>query len=257
MFDTLPRPAIYAHRGASAYAPENTLAAFELAIRQNADAIELDAALCADQQVIVFHDDTVERTTDGQGAVKELSLSAIKELDAGCSFDESFCGEKIPTLDEVFEAVGQEIFINVELKNYSSPRDSLPEEVAKLVQKHNLLQQVLFSSFNPIALHRIKNILPEVPIGLLAIAGFNGFWARSFPRQWLDYQAIHPNYKDATRDFIKRKQGRGCRVNTYTVNHPQDIIRLAQWDVDGIITDDPLEARLALEAESSPKVDKA
>jgi glycerophosphoryl diester phosphodiesterase len=256
MFDNLPRPAIYAHRGASAYAPENTLAAFELAIRQNADAIELDAALCADQQVIVFHDDTVERTTDGQGAVKELPLRAIKELDAGGSFDESFGGEKIPTLDEVFDAVGQDIFINVELKNYASLRDSLPEKVAQLVQKHNLHQRVLFSSFNPIALHRIKNILPDVPIGLLALAGFSGFWARSYPRRWLDVQAIHPDFQDTNHQFIKRKQAQGYRVNTYTVNRPGDIIRLAQWNVDGIITDNPLEARRALETESPPKADK-
>ena len=90
----------------------------------------------------------------------------------------------------------------------------------------------------------------------IALAGFSGFWARAYPRAWLDYQAVHPDFQDATRQFIKHKQGQGYRVNTYTVNHPQDILRLAAWNVDGIITDNPLEARRTLEAESTPKVDK-
>ncbi|HBY09528.1 MAG TPA: glycerophosphodiester phosphodiesterase, partial [Chloroflexi bacterium] len=122
----LPRPAIFAHRGASAYAPENTLAAFKLAVDQGADAIELDAKLCADGQIIVIHDQTVERTSNGAGKVADLPLSALQELDAGSWFGLEFKGEPIPTLDEVFEAVGQKIFINIELTNYASPRDLLP-----------------------------------------------------------------------------------------------------------------------------------
>ena len=95
MFADLPRPTIFAHRGASAYAPENTLAAFELAVRQQADAIELDATLCADGHVVVFHDLTVDRTTDGSGSIHKLPLSALKEFDAGCAFDIAFRGERI------------------------------------------------------------------------------------------------------------------------------------------------------------------
>jgi len=256
MLESLPRPAIYAHRGASAHAPENTLAAFELAIRQNANAIELDATLCGDQHVIVFHDDTVERTTDGHGAVLDLPLSAIKELDAGSSFDANFRGEKIPTLDEVFETVGHDIYINVELKNFATPFDALPEKVANLVERHSLQNQVLFSSFSPIALTRIKRALPDIPVGMLALPGLIGAWARQYPKRWLDHRAIHPYYEDVTRRFIKRKRERGYWINVYTVNNPQDIARLARWNVDGIITDDPLEARSALETVTPPKVEK-
>ncbi|MBU0511232.1 MAG: glycerophosphodiester phosphodiesterase, partial [Chloroflexi bacterium] len=118
MYAQLPRPAIFAHRGASAYAPENTLAAFDLAIRQNADAIELDAKLSADGHVVIIHDQTVDRTTDGTGRVSDLQLAALQELDAGCTYDEAFRHERIPTLGEVFDAVGRKILINVELTNY-------------------------------------------------------------------------------------------------------------------------------------------
>lgn len=257
MFEHLPRPTIIAHRGASAHAPENTLVAFELAASQNADAIELDATLCADDHVIVFHDDTVDRTTDGSGLVKELFLASLKEFDAGCSFDDTFCGEKIPTLSEVFDAVGQKIFINIELKNYTSPRDALPERVAHLVEQHNLSHRVFFSSFNPIALRRIKKLLPQTPLGILATPGISGFWARSFPRRWLSHEAIHPHIQDVTLKWIARKQQRGYRLYVYTVNLPQDMACLCRWGVDGFFTDDPLLARRVIETESTPKEAKS
>ncbi len=249
MLDNLPRPIIFAHRGASAHAPENTLAAFELAIRQNADAIELDATLCADGHVVVFHDDTLDRTTDGTGDIKNFSLDSLKELDAGCSFDTSFCGERIPTLEQVFETLGGKTFINVELKNYSSLFDELPEKVAWLVEKHNLEKRVLFSSFNPIALIRIHKLLPDTPIGLLTAPGIGGTWTRTFLGRWIPHQALHPSLQDATRRLIEQQHRRGIRVHVYTVNHPQDIANLYRWNVDGIFTDDPLLARQTIETE--------
>ena len=146
MLQKLPQPSIFAHRGSSAYAPENTIAAFELAVAQKADAIELDAKLCADGQVVVIHDQTVNRTTNGTGKVFELPLSGLKKLDAGNWFSAEFNGESIPTLGEVFEAVGNQIYINIELTNYASIRDDLPEKVVDLVKKHGMAERVLFSS---------------------------------------------------------------------------------------------------------------
>src|SRR5512139_1857475 len=123
VLESLSQPIIFAHRGASAHAPENTLAAFELALAQQADAIELDVKLSADGRVIVIHDSTVDRTTDGHGKVKDMSLADLKALDAGSFFSSEFAGEKIPTLDEVFEAVGRRTFINIELKNHRTRGD--------------------------------------------------------------------------------------------------------------------------------------
>src|SRR6266545_5505015 len=118
--ESLPRPVIFAHRGACAHAPENTMASFELALAHGADAIELDVKLSSDGYVVVHHDDTVDRTTDGTGRIKNLTLAELKKLDAGSFLSEKFKGEKIPTLEEVFEAVGKRTFINVELTNYKT-----------------------------------------------------------------------------------------------------------------------------------------
>jgi glycerophosphoryl diester phosphodiesterase len=135
MLHTLPYPAIFAHRGASAYAPENTLSAFVMALEQGADGVELDAKLSADGQVMVIHDATVDRTTNGHGRVKDLSLADLRSLDAGGFFAEKYRGEKVPTLEEVFEALGKRMFINVELTNYNTPADHLVESVCMLVKK--------------------------------------------------------------------------------------------------------------------------
>jgi len=163
----LPRPILFAHRGASASAPENTLAAFRLAVRQGAPAIELDVKLSADGQVMVFHDPTVNRTTDGTGFVHRLPLAELRELDAGGKFDPRFRGEGIPTLTEVFEEVGHDIFINVELTNYVTPLDSLVDMTTQIVRYMGMENQVLFSSFLANNLFRARKFLPEVPAAIL------------------------------------------------------------------------------------------
>jgi len=223
MYADLPKPTLFAHRGASAYAPENTLAAFKLAVRQNADGIELDAKLTADNHIVVIHDQTLERTTNGEGKVSDLPLNRLQELDAGGKFDQSFRGERIPTLHEVLEAVGKETFTNIELTNYASPRDSLPEKVAEIIKQHGLQERILFSSFNPISLRRIHKILPKVPLGLLAMPGFSGLWARSFIGRWVPYQALHPFVRDTHKNLVNNCHKGGYRVHTYTVNQPETI----------------------------------
>lgn len=242
MFSRLPRPTIFAHRGASAYAPENTLAAFELALKQNAEAIELDAKLSADGQIVVIHDQTVDRTTDGRGIVREMPLAALKELDAGAAFDPKFKGEKIPTLAEVFETVGGKLFINVELTNYASPRDDLPQKAADLIRHYNLAEYILFSSFNPIALWRVKRLLPEVPIGLLAHGHAVGAWARGWPGRLLKYDALHPEKNDVNPILVRRIHANQKRIHVWTVNQAEMMKSLFLMGVDGIFTDDPITA---------------
>lgn len=242
MLAELPHPTIFAHRGASAYAPENTLAAFELALRQGADAIELDAKLCADGSIVIIHDQTVNRTTGAEGHVRQMPLSALQQLDAGTYFSPAFQGQKIPTLEEVLEAVGGKIFINIELTNYASPTDDLPEKAAALVQKFGLTDSVLFSSFNPRALLRAKKALPKTPTGLLALPGLAGAWARSWLGEWVPHQALHPERRDVTARLTRRVQSSGRRLHAYTVNDPQEMEHLFALGVDGIFTDDPLQA---------------
>ena len=241
-YAALRRPTIFAHRGACAYAPENTLAAFKLAIDQGADAIELDAMLCADGQVVVIHDQTVDRTTNGSGRVNELTFPELQRLDVCSQFKSSFTGEKIPSLEKVFESIGNHIFIDVELKNYASPTNDLPDRVVRLVKKFGLDQSVMFSSFNPIALIRAHRSMPDVPIGLLTIKGKKGALARSFLGRLIPHQALHPAWIDTNPTLIRYNHQRGYRVHPYTVNEPAKILELFNAGVDGIFTDDPMLA---------------
>jgi len=239
----LQRPIIFAHRGSSAYAPENTLASFELALKQNVNAIELDVTLTKDQKVVVFHDSSTERITGVKGKINQMNLAEIKKLDAGSFFDVSFQGEQIPTLEEVFELVGDRALINIELKNYASPFDALPEQVAILIEKWKLQDNIFFSSFNPIALWKIKQLLPDVPIALLAMGGKQGWLARSRFGEILAYQAIHPYYADVNPKFLSAHHQKGHLVNVYTVNNAASMRTLFEMGVDGIFTDDPILAQ--------------
>ena len=250
MLTSLPQPIIFAHRGASAHAPENTLAAFELALAQNADGIELDVKLSADGQVVVIHDATVDRTTGERGRVKDLSLAQLKSLDAGSFFSSKYSGEKIPSLAEVFEAVGTRTFINVELTNYTTPRDGLVETVCMLVKKFDLQKHVMFSSFFASNLSKARAYLPEVPRGLLAFNGLLGAWARSFGFAFGKYQALHPNLKDVSPEQVQRVHRLKRRIHVWTVNAADDMRRLFRWNVDAIFTDDP---QLAVQVRSESK----
>jgi glycerophosphoryl diester phosphodiesterase len=163
----------------------------------------------------------------------------LKRLDAGSFFSEKFKGEPIPTLEDVFEAVGKRIFINVELTNYKTPRDHLAETVCMLVKKHKMQKRVIFSSFLPSNLSKARSYLPEVPRGLLALDGLLGSWARSFGFVFGKYQALHPYITDMTQQEVVRVHRLNRRVHVWTVNDEQDMRRLFSWGVDGIFTDDP------------------
>jgi len=239
MLNTLTSPIIFAHRGASAHAPENTLAAFELAVEQGADGIELDVKLSADGQVVVIHDATLERTTGATGRVKDMTLDDLQALDAGNFFSAKFTNEKIPTLEEVFEAVGEKTFINVELTNYNAPRDHLVESVCMLVKKFGLQKKVLFSSFLTSNLSKTRSYLPNVPTGLLALPGIFGAWQRSFGFAFGKYDALHPPLKNATQQHIYFVHRLNRRAHVWTVNKEEDMRRLFKWGADGIFTDDP------------------
>jgi glycerophosphoryl diester phosphodiesterase len=238
-------PLVIAHRGASMYAPENTIAAFELAVEMGADAIELDTMLTADGIPIVIHDQSLERTTNGIGSVDSKAIADIKLLDAGSMLDVRFSGEKIPTLEEVFTSVGKEILINVELKNYTSPFDRLPEIVVDLVMKKGLSERVLLSSFNPIAL--IKAQRAYVEIRRAALIGGGPKLVRGIIEGCTDYFALHPEVSLVDQRMVNKHNNAGHKVNVWTVNDESVMMKLLSMGVDGLITDKPDKAKKVIE----------
>jgi glycerophosphoryl diester phosphodiesterase len=244
MWPDIPVPVVFAHRGDCAHAPENTLAAFTMAADKGAPAIEFDVKLSADGHVIVLHDQSLDRTTDGNGDVRNLPLAALRELDAGARFPGQFRGERIPTLEEVFETVGKRLYMNVELTNYATPLDRLVPKVVELVRRFGLEKRVLFSSFFPHNLLKAAKLLPDAPRGLLAWAGWMGWWGRAFGFRSDVYAALHPHMRDVSSGLVECVHAAGRRVHAWTVNAADDIKRLTSLGVDGLFTDDPA---LALE----------
>lgn len=237
--EKLQPPIIFGHRGASKYAPENTVAAFELALKQGAEAFELDTMLNADGIPVVIHDRTVDRTTDGSGKMDQISTKKLRNMDAGSTFSMKYLNERIPILEEVFMTFKNRALINVELKNYHNLSEALPEKVAELANRINVLDQLLFSSFFPSCLKRIKRLIPGVPVALLCSRGVIGYFPRSKVLLSISPDYIHPHFKDISKSFIEKQHRLNRKVNVWTVNHQTDLIRLINQGVDGIITDDP------------------
>jgi glycerophosphoryl diester phosphodiesterase len=240
-------PLVIAHRGANSVAPENTISAFSAARERGADGIEMDVKLTADGQVVVMHDQTVDRTTDGHGLLRNFRLADLRCLDAGSWFDRSFARERVPTLEEVFTNFKDSILYDIELTNYATPFDNLLKKVLALIQKYNLNQQVVVSSFFPTNISQFHNLAPSIPGGLIALSGAAGFLSRSEVGRWFSPLVVIPVYRDLTQEYIRRQKERRRMVIPWTVNKPADIQRLANWGVTGIITDEPEIARKTLE----------
>jgi len=239
LYDSVPKPVIFGHRGASRYAPENTVAAFDLAISQGGNALELDTMLTSDGIPIVIHDHTLERTTNETGMVNRKIVDEIRELDAGLYFSEEFRGEKVPLLEDMLIRYQDKILINIELKNYHSPKDELASIVLEMVESLGMLDHVIFSSFLPRNLKILRSLQPAAKVALLTPKGILGVLFRSVFFHGQSPEIIHPSFDVVTRESIENEHRRGRRVNVWTVNDPQTARNLIDWGVDGLITDDP------------------
>ncbi len=240
-------PLIIAHRGASALAPENTMAAFQLAHTLGADGIELDVMLSKDEELVVIHDATVDRTTNGSGRVNEIKWRTLRELDAGRSFSVQYQGERLPSLAEVYEHFGKKLLINVELKNYASPFDQLTQKVIKLTVDFGLVDSVILSSFNPLNLSRAKRQMKKIQCGLLTFPASAGALLRGAVGRIFPYDALHPYCSDVDERLIRRMHALGRKVNVWTVDDPDQLRRLRDLGADAVICNDPKAAREVLE----------
>ena len=232
-------PMVIAHRGFSGAVPENTLAAFRRAIEIGSDGIELDIQLSRDAKVMVRHDETLKKTTDGRGRLADYTLEELKKLDAGSWFDPQFSGERIPTLKEVLDLAEGRVLVNIEIKQPHHgpyPITELADRALKIVKKAGMIQEVVFSSFNPVSLEWIKKKDPRVPVALL----FHGKW-NSLPQvtQGEKYSQLNLRRTYLTRTKIARIHREGMKVHVYTVNSARELERFVKWGADGIITNYP------------------
>jgi len=218
------------HRGACGYAPENTLASFKRALELNVDMIELDVYVCKSGELVVMHDDKVNRTTNGKGYVVDMTLEELKSLDAGS-------GEKIPTLIEVLDLIDKKTQVNIELKGPGTA-----EPVAKIINSYEENEgwrddDFLVSSFNHYELEKFKKYCPEIRIGALLVGIPIGF--AEFAQKNLNAWSVNLSIEFINKEFVDDAHNRGLKVLVFTVNDSDDIDRMKKINVDGIFSNFP------------------
>jgi glycerophosphoryl diester phosphodiesterase len=232
------RPGVIAHRGFSARYPENTLGSISAAIELGADMVEIDVTVTADGHVVVIHDETLDRTTDGQGLVSDHTLEEIRRLDAGSWFDQQFDGETIPTLDEVLLLTSGKTLLNIEIKPEAVDFEVAAKVVA-LVRAQSMIDQVVVSSFAPMALRQVFDIAPEITTASL----FNKDLHRN--RDPIDIvgevgaSALHIGDRHLTPKVLQSCREHEIPVAVYTVNSTERMRDLIEVGVHAVFSDHP------------------
>lgn len=226
-----------AHRGASGRYPENTRLAFTKAIEAGADMIELDCQLSRDGHVVVFHDEQLRRTAGVAGTIRGKTLDQLKVLDIGRWRDRAFRGERILTLEEALEVFAGKIDLCLEIKNYPKSLPGIELKVLFILSHYDYLDRTIVSSFDYRSLARIRELAPDISIGLLfgATVKRNPIEAA----QQLAATSLHVQRSVATREFLSTAWEEGLDVYVWTVNEPYDIEAFVAMGVQGVISDFP------------------
>lgn len=230
---------ICAHRGASGIAPENTVAAVKLALESGAPMIEIDVQYTRDHQMVVFHDDTIERTTNGEGAINQKSYEEIQGLDAGAWFSPSFAGERIPKLVDVLELIRGRAYVNLEIKPRPDTQEAQQEtlELIELLSSLAMLDTCLFSSFDHRAIRYVRERMPDLPMLALNVPGD----PRS-PEQVIaecGADVFGCSVEELNPEMMTLCHQRGIPVAVYTVNTPEELNYVVSMGVRGIVTNMP------------------
>jgi glycerophosphoryl diester phosphodiesterase len=233
---------VIAHRGASSYAPENTLPAFDLALEMGVRHIELDVALTSDSHTVVIHDDKVDRTTNGCGSVTSHTLAALRELDAGSWFGAQFKGERIPTFDEVLARYKGRVHIHTEIKGKSP---SLSQRTADLIRKHGMEGQVTITSFQSVRLEEMRAHAPELPMGWLVRELNDSIIAQAHA---IGVTQLCPRADTVTPELVHRLHAEGFVARGWGVSTEELMQRLVQAGVDGMTVNFPDKLIAYLEA---------
>jgi glycerophosphoryl diester phosphodiesterase len=241
---------IIAHRGASAYFPENTLSAFQGAIAMQADMLELDVQLTSDGEVVVFHDEKISRCTNGRGRIADHTLAGLTKLDAGSWFSKAFAGEKIPTLIDVLKVCKDKIAVNIEIKTEAvtdDATDGIEEKCLRIVDQTGMQDHVVFSSFDPRALRHLRQINPLVSVSVLFEPGHYGSRLPSQIVDALGADAFNCAFKELTPRRLADLKSHAIPFNVYTVNDEKTMMRLLAWEASGIFTNHPDVLKRVLE----------
>lgn len=219
---------IVAHRGASGTFPENTLSAFREAIRLNVESIEFDVHLSKDEELIIIHDDSVNRTTDGSGNIADLTLNEIKKLDASA-------GERIPILSETLEIMPASMRLNIHVKAYPATQNIVIQKVIDEMVQHDVLDNAFFTS-DAEAVKLVKGINPDVTTCNLSGQGGNQYIELS---KELGSYILQPGHQITTKEFVEEAHANNMEVNVFYADEEKDMLALIGMGVDGILTNYP------------------
>jgi glycerophosphoryl diester phosphodiesterase len=240
---TLKLPKIIGHRGACAYAPENTLESIHVAADMDVEWVELDVKLTKDQVPVIFHDETLDRTTNGTGAIAEMDYDDLRQLEAGSWFGESFAGIKIPTLEEALEVlIDRDLGFNMEIKPCPG-REKETAEVALDLLSHiwDDHDRLLVSSFSHIAMEAALDLAEDWHRGFLLPAEWPESWHET--ADYLEVSTFHVNGHACTQEQIHSLLELGKPILAYTINEPDQARLLQSWGVSTMFSDAPDDVR--------------
>jgi glycerophosphoryl diester phosphodiesterase len=224
------------HRGAKGHAPENTMISFMMGADMGVNAIETDVHLSKDGEVVLIHDHTVDRTTNGHGLVKDMTLAELKKLDAGSWFDPRFAGERIPTLTELLAWAKDRVGVAIEIKNGPLYYPGIAEKTIRLLRQHGMERQVILISFDHFVLREAKQIAPEIAAGILYVGGLVDAVAAARAAM---ADALHPNWAFVTPDLVRTVHEAGLAISPWNPNDLPTLRMLSQMGVDSVGTDYP------------------
>lgn len=235
---------VIGHRGALAYAPENTMVSFELALEQGADLIELDVHLSADGELVVMHDNQVSRTTDGCGHIKDMTVAEIKKLDAGVRFGEQFRGERVPTLPEVLAWARDRVPLVIELKGDPAPSDGIESALVGMLHSHRMADRVTVISFWHGSVKRVKELEPSIATGIL-YAGHLVDTVGAARAALCDSVRVPAGYW--TKELVDELHSVGLHTTAWQSEEDELTLRLARMGLDSIGTNYPDRMRACLD----------
>jgi len=248
-------PLIIAHRGSSSVAPENTLTAFSGAVTECADAVEFDVHLTKDDQIVVLHDDRIDRTTNGSGLVGDFTLSELKRFDAGSWFNEKFSSEKIPSLAEVLDLLRGKVAINIEIKEerLRHRRIDIVDKCLKTIQEFDMLDDSLVSSFSRMFLQRVRHLSRKIAVGFLYDPFYRILKSPIAVTTMLDAQYLILGRSGLRKRYVEEAHKKDILVGEFTVNTKLRVLRSLRFGVDAIITNKPLYLREIISANKKPQ----